>query len=58
MNTQWAVYKDEWRKLWVERKLDAVLSPGNQGTAVKHDEYGLPPYTVVWNCLDVSFMFT
>lgn len=45
---------DAWRKVWVESGLDAVVVPGAQNTAVPHDTYGWPPYTVMWNVLDVS----
>ncbi|PYI08821.1 general amidase gmdB [Aspergillus sclerotiicarbonarius CBS 121057] len=43
---------DAWRQVWVEQKLDAILAPGAQNTAVGHDTYGWPPYTVIWNVLD------
>jgi amidase len=46
-------YADAWRRVWVEHGLDVVLSPGAQNTAVTHDTYGWPPYTLVWNLLDV-----
>lgn len=46
-------YADAWRKMWVSNNLDAVLSPGAQNTAVPHDTYGWPPYTLIWNVLDV-----
>ncbi|KAK1147548.1 hypothetical protein N8T08_000890 [Aspergillus melleus] len=45
-------YCDVWRKLWVQHGLDVVLGPGAQNTAVPHDTYGWPPYTLVWNLLD------
>ncbi|KIW17941.1 hypothetical protein PV08_05136 [Exophiala spinifera] len=44
--------KEEWRKLWNEFNLDAVICPGAQHTAVKHDTYGFPPFTVFLNVLD------
>ncbi|KAJ5778152.1 hypothetical protein N7520_001398 [Penicillium odoratum] len=43
---------DAWRDVWVNQKLDVVLAPGSQNTAVAHDTYGWPPYTVMWNLLD------
>lgn len=46
---------DAWRELYVREKLDVVLCPGAQNTAVPHDTYGWPPYTVIWNLLDVRF---
>ncbi|OQE87188.1 hypothetical protein PENNAL_c0020G11870 [Penicillium nalgiovense] len=43
---------DVWRQTWVDQKLDVILAPGAQNTAVGHDTYGWPPYTVIWNVLD------
>ncbi|KAL1793520.1 hypothetical protein ACET3X_008502 [Alternaria dauci] len=43
---------DEWRKVWREERLDAVIGPAAQSTAVAHDTYGLPPYTLLLNVLD------
>lgn len=54
LNRAREAYSDAWRKLWVEHQLDVILSPGAQNTAVPHDTYGWPPYTVLWNLLDVS----
>lgn len=45
---------EAWRTLWNELKLDAVICPGAQHTAVKHDTYQYPAYTVFLNVLDVS----
>ncbi|PYI10917.1 fatty-acid amide hydrolase [Aspergillus sclerotiicarbonarius CBS 121057] len=45
-------YADAWRKTWVENGLDVLLAPGAQNTAVPHDSFGWPPYTLVWNLLD------
>jgi amidase len=49
-------YSDAWRKAWVDHQLDVIIAPGAQNTAVSHDTYGWPPYTVIWNLLDVSFV--
>lgn len=46
-------YKAEWQKVWTDHKLDVILCPGAENTAVLHDTYGAPPYTAVWNLLDV-----
>lgn len=46
---------EAWRTLWNEMKLDAVICPGAQHTAVKHDSFQYPAYTVFLNVLDVSF---
>jgi amidase len=43
-----------WHKVMVENDLDAILMPGNSATAVKHDTYGLTPFTVLQNLLNVS----
>ncbi|KGO70041.1 Amidase, fungi [Penicillium expansum] len=43
---------DAWRQTWVDQKLDVILAPGAQSTAVDHDTYGWPSYTVLWNVLD------
>lgn len=51
-------YADAWRRCWVENGLDVVLAPGAQNTAVPHDTFGWPPYTVVWNLLDVSIAYS
>lgn len=45
---------DEWREVWRDERLDAVIGPSAQNTAVAHDTYGLPPYTLLLNVLDVS----
>lgn len=45
---------EAWRKLWNEMELDAVICPGAQHTAVKHDTFQYPAYTVFLNVLDVS----
>jgi amidase len=45
---------EAWRKLWNALKLDAVICPGAQHTAVKHDSYKYPAYTAFLNVLDVS----
>lgn len=46
------------RKIIKERLLkifetyDVILTPGNAGTAPLHDEYGIPPFTCIWNLVD------
>ncbi|KAJ5788480.1 hypothetical protein N7457_003470 [Penicillium paradoxum] len=44
--------QDVWRQTFVDQKLDVILAPAAQGTAVAHDTYGWPPYTLLWNLLD------
>lgn len=46
---------EAWRRVWVDNQLDVILCPGAQNTAVPHDTFGWPPYTQIWNILDVSF---
>ncbi|KAI7479959.1 amidase family protein [Hortaea werneckii] len=40
------------RELYTSKTLDAILMPTYQATAVPHDTYGLPCYTVLANLLD------
>lgn len=47
-------YIERWNQVWVENKLDVIIGPGSQTTAVPHDNYGTSPYTTLWNLLDVS----
>jgi amidase len=47
-----AEIRESWKEVVVNEDLDAVLSPGYQGTAPRHDRYGVPVYTVVQNLLD------
>lgn len=41
------------REMWIKLELDGLIMPVFQGTAVEHDAYGAPPYTVLANLLDV-----
>ncbi|KAG5980476.1 hypothetical protein E4U55_003989 [Claviceps digitariae] len=45
-------YQEAWRRAWVDNAIDVFLAPAAQNTAVAHDTYGWPPYTVLWNLLD------
>lgn len=45
-------YNAAWHSVWVDKKLDVILCPGAQSTAVLHDDYGFPWYTAVWNLLE------
>lgn len=47
-------YEEAWRRKWVEHKLDVLLAPPCQHTAVPHDTFMWPFYTQIWNLLDVS----
>lgn len=53
LNLAWGGYKAEWQKIWTEHELDVILTPGAENTAVLHDTYGIPVYTMVWNLLEV-----
>ncbi|KAH8194131.1 hypothetical protein TruAng_011702 [Truncatella angustata] len=41
-----------WQEKWRDNNLDVVVSPGSNTTAVPHDTYGCPVYTMIWNLLD------
>lgn len=43
-----------YHKLVADNELDAILMPGNSATAVPHDTYGITPFTVLQNLLNVS----
>ncbi|KAF0321263.1 amidase [Colletotrichum asianum] len=47
-----AKFAEMWHRMWFDHKLDAIVAPGADKTAVPHDTYGLMPYTVVFNLLD------
>lgn len=53
LSIQQKEFADKWRRLWLDHGIDIVLAPGAQNTAVPHDTYGMPPYTLIWNLLDV-----
>lgn len=53
INMAWAGYKAQWQKVWTENRVDVILCPGAENTAVLHDTYGIPAYTMVWNLLEV-----
>ncbi|KAI5358747.1 putative amidase [Septoria linicola] len=44
-------YKALWHNLWVQNQLDIILCPPAQTTAVLHDDFGVPHYTILWNLL-------
>jgi len=55
MNVKRAEFKAGWHQIFGENQLDVIVAPGNHATAVPHDTYGDPPYTVMWNLLNVYF---
>lgn len=52
MNVERARVCKAYHDVFVHEGLDALLSPGYQATAVPHDTYGVPVYTVLQNLLN------
>ncbi|KAK4565327.1 hypothetical protein LTR86_003944 [Recurvomyces mirabilis] len=52
LNVERAQYQALFRDLFVKNDLDVLLMPVHCSTAVKHDLYGLPIYTVLGNLID------
>lgn len=47
--------QESWmRRIWTEKNLDVVIGPVARSSAVVHDTFGWPFYTVFVNVLDVS----
>ncbi|KAH8716848.1 amidase signature domain-containing protein [Phaeosphaeriaceae sp. PMI808] len=42
----------KWHDIVVQEDIDAIIMPGYQGVAPRHDSYGLPFYTAMLNLLD------
>jgi amidase len=57
LNVARAQHATEWNDLWVEQKLDVIIGPGAETTAVPHDTYGNAPYTMLWSLLNVSHVY-
>jgi amidase len=53
LNVERRKYLAMFRELYVKNDLDVILMPTYQSTAVRHDRYGVPMYTVLANLLDV-----
>ena len=53
LNLAKIIYRAQWNKVFVDNELDVIICPGASNTAVLHDNYGAPPYTAVWNMLEV-----
>ncbi|KAI1612945.1 amidase [Exophiala viscosa] len=51
MNEKYLKFRQEWLKIFVDNKMDVILAPGAHKTAVPHDTFRYPPYTVMWNLL-------
>lgn len=54
MNVERRKIMKQFHDVLVQNKLDAFIMPPYQSTAQPHDLYGVPPYTVLANLLDVS----
>jgi Asp-tRNA(Asn)/Glu-tRNA(Gln) amidotransferase A subunit family amidase len=54
MNVKQLEFRRDWLKVFMDDKLDVILAPGAHKTAVPHDTFRLPAYTVMWNLLAVS----
>jgi hypothetical protein len=54
MNVERVKYQTAWRELWKKHEPDVLVGPGAQHTTAKHDTYGTPGYTLIWNFLEVS----
>ncbi|KAK7626428.1 fatty-acid amide hydrolase [Phyllosticta citricarpa] len=46
------MFVEAWHNTWLKKGLDVILAPAAQHTAVRHDQYILVPYTVIWNLLN------
>jgi len=55
-NTALSEYREEWLGQWRAADIDVLLCPGARATAVPHDTFGMPVYTLIWNLLDVRTM--
>ncbi|KAK4952492.1 hypothetical protein LTR10_009298 [Elasticomyces elasticus] len=56
LNVERRQYMKVFRELYVKNDLDLILTPLYQATAVAHDNYGIPIYTVLANLLDYPAM--
>lgn len=54
LTTKRSAYQEAWRRVWNKHRIDAVIAPAAQHTAVAHDQFLIPAYTTLLNCLDVS----
>ncbi|GKZ30978.1 hypothetical protein AbraIFM66950_010803 [Aspergillus brasiliensis] len=52
LNIQRETICEQFRQIIIQNKIDAIIMPGYQGTAVAHDSVGWVPYTVLANVLD------
>ncbi|KAJ5835247.1 hypothetical protein N7447_001273 [Penicillium robsamsonii] len=52
LNTSRAEIMAKMRRVFLDNRLDVIIGPGYQSTAVPHDTYGVPVYTVIANLVD------
>jgi amidase len=43
-------YANDWTNVF--KNYDVIIAPGAPGTAPPHDDYGIAPYTTIWNLVD------
>lgn len=53
LNVAKAEFSAKMRLVFLENDLDVIIGPGYQATAVPHDTFGVPNYTVLANLVDV-----
>lgn len=53
VNVKRQEFVEAWRNIWAKHRLDAIIAPSAQNTAAPHDTFGFPPYTCLFNLLDV-----
>jgi amidase len=56
LNARRKEFKGAWHNIFQSHKLDVVIGPAAQHTAVGHDTFGIVPYTSIWNVLDVMHL--
>lgn len=52
LNVETRTLANQFKSAWVKAGIDALVMPVFQATAVGHDQYGVPHYTVLANLLD------
>ncbi|KAJ5406284.1 hypothetical protein N7465_007568 [Penicillium sp. CMV-2018d] len=52
LNVSRAEIAAKMRRVFLDNHLDVIIGPGYQSTAVPHDTYGVPVYTVIANLVD------
>ncbi|OQE01579.1 hypothetical protein PENSOL_c004G11541 [Penicillium solitum] len=52
LNVSRAQIAAKMRRVFLDNHLDVIIGPGYQSTAVPHDTYGVPVYTVIANLVD------